>query len=395
MAHLAIVGSFSVNGVAAVHTELLKKDVLRLFYEFFPEKFNNKTNGITHRRWLLKSNPSCAELLTDTIKEDWIHNPALMGKLAVYKDEKQVRDGLERIKRQNKERLAAYIADTSGVKVDPASMFDVQIKRIHAYKRQLLNVLHIMHLYNEIIDSPGLDMVPRTFIIGGKAAPSYYYAKSVIKLITSLASIVNGDPRVKGRLKVVFLENYSVSVAELVFPASDVSEQISTASKEASGTGNMKFMMNGAITVGTMDGANIEIKELVGDDNFITFGLSVEDVLAYYASHSYRSADIYAADERLRRVVDQLANGFFDSAAVPKHEFGNIKRSLLDYNDEFFVLKDFDGYAKAHKKVDELYRNRRKWLAMSAVNIAQSGAFSSDSTIRQYASEIWKVAPLK
>jgi starch phosphorylase len=393
MAHLAIVGSFSVNGVAAVHTEILKKDVLKRFYEFFPEKFNNKTNGITHRRWLMKSNPQCAALLTDAIKEDWTRNPTLMGKLAVYKDDRQVQDGLERIKRANKERLAAYVRDKAGVSVDPSSIFDVQVKRIHAYKRQLLNVLHIMHLYNEILDKPGVEMAPRTFIVGGKAAPSYYYAKNVIKLFTSLADMINGDPAVKDRLKLVFLENYCVSVAELVFPASDISEQISTASKEASGTGNMKFMMNGAITVGTMDGANIEIRDLVGDDNFIRFGLSVDEVLAYYANRSYSSWDVYVADERVRRVVDQLTSGFIRD--IPKNEFANIRRSLLDYNDEFFVLKDFDSYVKAQAKAESLYSDRGKWLSMSAVNIAQSGAFSSDNTIRQYASEIWKVSPLK
>ena len=393
MAHLAIVGSFSVNGVAAVHTELLKSDVLKRFYEFFPEKFNNKTNGITHRRWLLKANPDCAELLSDVIKEDWIHNPLLMNKLAVFKDDRHIQESLESIKRANKERLAAYINDHCSVLVDPDSIFDVQIKRIHAYKRQLLNVLHIMYLFNEILDNPGINIVPRTFIIGGKAAPSYYYAKSVIKLITSLADIINNHPVVKDRIKVVFLENYSVSLAELIFPASDISEQISTASKEASGTGNMKFMMNGAVTVGTMDGANIEIRDMVGDDNFISFGLSVQQVLEYYSNHTYHPWDLYLSDERIKRVLDQLTNGFIHS--VPKDEFANIRKSLLDYNDEFFVLKDFDDYVTAQKKVDELYRNKQKWLSMSAVNIAQSGKFSSDNTIKQYASDLWDIVPIR
>ncbi|MDR3121920.1 MAG: glycogen/starch/alpha-glucan phosphorylase [Clostridiales bacterium] len=393
MAHLAVVGSFSVNGVAAVHTEILKRDVLRLFYEFYPEKFNNKTNGITHRRWLVKANPQCAALLDEMIKDDWVHNPLLMQKLEVHKSDACMQGNLAAIKRENKVRLSNYIKAKSGISVDPDSIFDVQIKRIHAYKRQLLNVLHIMHLYNEILENPKLDVVPRTFIIGGKAAPSYYYAKNIIKLVTSLADLINTNPRVKDRLKVVFLENYCVSLAELVFPASDISEQISTASKEASGTGNMKFMMNGAVTVGTMDGANIEIRDMVGEDNFITFGLSVAEVLAYYQNGGYNAWDIYAADERLRLVVDQLTNGFFGT--VPRNEFNNVRRSLLDYNDEFFVLKDFDSYAAAHQKVDALYRDQKKWLAMSAVNIAHSGAFSSDNTIRQYASEIWKVSPLK
>jgi starch phosphorylase len=392
MAHLAVVGSFSVNGVAAVHTELLKHDVLKRFYEFYPEKFNNNTNGITHRRWLIKSNPKCAQLITDTIKADWPSDTALMGKLADHKNEKAVQDGLERVKRENKARLAKFIKSSLGVAVDPSSIFDVQIKRIHAYKRQLLNVLQIMHQYNEILDDPDIDIVPRTYIIGGKAAPSYYFAKNVIKLINSIAAIINNDKKVRDRIKVIFLENYSVSVAELVFPASEVSEQISTASKEASGTGNMKFMMNGAVTIGTMDGANIEIRDQVGDENFVTFGLSVSEVLDYYRNGRYVSNDVYAADERLRRVVDQLTNGFV--VDVPRDEFVNIRRSLLDYNDEFFVLKDFDGYLAAQRRVDELYRDRKRWLAMSAVNIARSGAFSSDNTIRQYASDIWKVAPL-
>ena len=389
MAHLAIVGSYSVNGVAAVHTEILKNDVLKNFYEFYPQKFNNKTNGITHRRWLLKSNPKCAELISDYVGKDWIDDPISIKKLADFKDDKQLQGSLEFIKRLNKERLATYIKNQTGIIVDHKSIFDVQVKRIHAYKRQLLNILHIMYLYNEIQDNPKMHMVPRTFIIAGKAAPSYYYAKSIIKLINSLSSMINNDPIVKDRLKIVFLENYRVSLAELIFPASDVSEQISTASKEASGTGNMKFMMNGAITIGTMDGANIEIKDMVGDENFITFGLSVEEVLAYYKNGKYHSEDYYHADERLKRVIDQLTNGYISS--VPRDEFINIRRSLLDYNDEFFVLKDFDSYVNAQKKIDSLYRDQRKWLSMSAVNIAQSGKFSSDNTIKQYANELWKI----
>jgi len=393
MANLAVVGAFSVNGVAAVHTEILKNDVLKNFYEFYPEKFNNKTNGITHRRWLLKSNPECASLLSKYIKEDWIHKPAYMSRLEEHIADPIVLESLHKIKRQNKIRFSNYLFKYFGKSVDPDSIFDVQIKRIHAYKRQLLNAFHIMHLYNELCEDPSIDVVPRTFIIGGKAAPSYYYAKNIIKLITSLSDIINNNPRVRDKLHVEFLENYSVSVAELVFPASDVSEQISTASKEASGTGNMKFMMNGAVTIGTMDGANIEIRDNVGDDNFITFGLSVEQVLDFYANGGYNSWDIYAADERLRIIIDQLTNGFFNS--VPRYEFENIRRSLLDYDDEFFVLKDFDSYALAQKKIDALYRDRTKWLSMSAMNIAHSGSFSSDNTIGQYASDIWNVTPIK
>ena len=392
MANLAVVGCFSVNGVAAVHTEILMKDVLKNFYELYPEKFNNKTNGITHRRWLVKSNPECTRLLNEKIADDWIRSPLLMNKFEAFKDDRGVQERLATIKRDNKVRLSNYLKAKNGASVDPDSIYDVQIKRIHAYKRQLLNAIHIMHLYNELSEDPTLDVVPRTFIIGGKAAPSYYYAKNIIKLITSLMDKINNNPRVRDKLHVEFLENYNVGVAELVFPASDVSEQISTASKEASGTGNMKFMMNGAVTIGTMDGANIEIHEHVGDDNFITFGLSVEQVLGYYANGGYISWDVYMADERLRRIIDQFTNGFFNSASL--HEFDNIRRSLLDYNDEFFVLKDFDSYVAAQRNIDAIYHDKHRWLSMSAVNIAQSGAFSSDSTIDQYANDIWRVKPI-
>ena len=389
MAHLAIVGSYSVNGVAAVHTEILKNEVLRYFYEFSPEKFNNKTNGITHRRWLLKANPGVSKLLTSTITDDWIAHPLTMSNLTAFKDDPSLQDSMKRVKRQNKVRLANYIKDKSNIILNPDAIFDVQIKRIHAYKRQLLNVLHILYLYNEILDDPGYDMIPRAFIIGGKAAPSYYYAKSIIKLITTVADRINNDPLVKDRIKVVFLENYSVSSAEMIFPASDISEQISTASKEASGTGNMKFMMNGAITVGTMDGANIEIKEAVGEDNFITFGLTVKEVLDYYSYGGYNSWDVYHSNAKLRRVVDELANGFFNK--VPRDEFATVKKSLLDYLDEYFVLKDFDSYVMAQNEADFLYRNQKKWTAMSIVNIARSGKFSSDNTIKQYATELWRI----
>jgi len=392
MAHLAIVGSYSVNGVAAVHSEILKKEVLKNFYEYYPGKFNNKTNGITHRRWLLKSNPGVSKLISDTIKNDWVRNPAMMSKLEAFKDDVALKENAAKIKRLNKERFAKYVQSHSNITINPDSIFDVQIKRIHAYKRQLLNLLHIMYLYNEILDNPGFDMVPRTFIIGGKAAPSYYYAKSIIKLVSSLADKVNSDPAVKDRIKIVFLENYNVSIAEIVFPASDISEQISTASKEASGTGNMKFMMNGAITVGTMDGANIEIKEAVGEENFITFGLSVKEVLDYYANGGYHSWDIYNSDEKVRRIIDELTNGFI--GFVPREEFATIRKSLLDYNDEYFVLKDFSSYVDAHKIVDAIYRVPEKWNSMSIVNIAQSGRFSSDNTIKQYASELWNIHPL-
>ena len=392
MANLAVVGSFSVNGVAAVHTEILKNNVLKLFHEYYPNKINNKTNGITHRRWLIKSNPDCAELLNQKIDGDWARNPALIKKLDEFKDDPGVQESLAQIKRKNKVRLSNYIKATSGASIDPDSIFDVQIKRIHAYKRQLLNALHIMYLYNELCEDPSLDIAPRTFLIGGKAAPSYYYAKSIIKLITTLSDKINKNSGVREKLRVEFLENYCVSLAELVFPASDVSEQISTASKEASGTGNMKFMMNGAVTIGTMDGANIEIFEHVGEDNFVSFGLSVAQVLDYYANGGYSAWDVYAADERLRLLVDQLTNGMF--SAVPRFEFDGIRRSLLEYNDEFFVLKDFDSYIGAQKKIDAFYRDKKLWGSMSAANIAHSGAFSSDNTIAQYAGEIWKTEPI-
>ena len=390
MANLAVVGSFSVNGVAAVHSELLKNVVMRDMYDFYPDKFNNKTNGITHRRWLLKSNPDLTALINECIGEKWIKEPHLMEEFQKYKDDRGVHKRLYDIKRENKLRLAEYIKQRNGITVDPDSVFDVQVKRIHAYKRQLLNALHIQYLYNRLTDDPNFDMVPRTFIFAGKAAPSYYFAKNIIKYINDLSRMIENDKRVNDRLKVVFLENYNVGLAENIFPASDVSEQISTASKEASGTGNMKFMMNGAITVGTDDGANIEIRELVGDENFVLFGMSVDEVLSLHSQGSYNSRDLIHHDQRLDNIIRQLSTGsLFPFTA--KEDFSSILRVLIDYNDEFFVLKDFDSYVKAHEKVDGLYRQQKKWASMSIVNIAKSGYFSSDSTIQQYADEIWKL----
>lgn len=391
MANLAVVGSFSVNGVAAVHSELLKTLVMRELYEFFPEKFGNKTNGVTHRRWLIKANPLLTKLLEETIGPYWIHKPERLQYLQQYKDDAGVLENLHKIKRSNKERLAAFIKKNVGIIVDPDSIFDVQVKRIHAYKRQLLNVLHIIHLYNRLCDDPGFDMAPRTFIIAGKAAPSYYFAKSIIKLINELADVVNNDPRIEGRIKLVFLENYGVQMAEHIFPASDVSEQISTASKEASGTGNMKFMMNGAVTIGTDDGANIEIRQLVGDNNFFLFGLSVKEVLDYYANGGYSSSALLNSDARLGRIIRQLHGGFFTK--VPHDEFISIVRSLLAYNDEYFVLRDFDSYAEAQQKVDAAYKDRKRWQGMALQNIAYGGRFSSDYTIAQYARDIWRISP--
>ena len=389
MANLAVVGAFSVNGVAAVHTELLRTVVMKDFYEFFPEKFNNKTNGITHRRWLIQSNGHLADLITENIGEEWITQPLALAKFAKCANKVSVQKRMQLIKRQNKERLAAYIQSSTGIIVDPASLFDVQVKRIHAYKRQLLNALHILHLYYELLDNPSMDMVPRTFIFAGKAAPSYYYAKNIIKLINELARLVNNDPVVAGRIRVVFLENYGVALAEKIFPASEISEQISTATKEASGTGNMKFMLNGALTIGTDDGANIEIRQAVGDDNFILFGLSVDEVLAYHANGGYNSIDLCDHDPRLVRIMEGLQGHLFPH--LPHDEFSGIVRSLLQYNDEFFVLRDFDSYVTAQKRVDALCHDPKKFTASSIANVAHAGVFSSDNTIAQYAREIWKL----
>jgi starch phosphorylase len=389
MAHLAVVGSFSVNGVAAVHSELLKHVVMRDFYDYYPSKFNNKTNGITHRRWLLKANPELATLVTETIGETWIDDPTELRFFRKFQGDTGVYDQMMKIKRLNKERLAQYVQESTGVRLDPESIFDVQVKRIHAYKRQLLNALHIHSLYNQLRENPDLEMVPRTFIFSGKAAPSYHFAKTIIKYINELANLVNNDRRVRRKMRVVFLENYSVGLAERIFPASEVSEQISTASKEASGTGNMKFMMNGAVTLGTNDGANIEIRQLVGDDNFILFGLSVDEVLQY-AGGGYNSVSVYQGDPRLQQVFNQLMTGEL-FPHVPPESFTSIVRALLEYNDEFYVLKDFSSYMEAHEKIDTLYRDPNAWNGMSLTNIAMSGNFSSDNTIRQYASEIWKI----
>ena len=392
MANLAVVGSFSVNGVAQVHTELLKSSILRDFYEYYPNKFNNKTNGITQRRWLLKSNPKLADAISDMIGTDWKKDPTSMSLLAEKKNNKAFLQTLADIKRENKKKLASYIKEHNNITVDPDSIFDVQVKRFHAYKRQHLNAMHINYLYNRLLEDSSFDMLPRTFIFSGKAAPSYYFAKSMIKYVNDLSYVINNDPRVKDRIKVVFLENYSVGLAEHIFPASDVSEQISTASKEASGTSNMKFMMNGAITIGTDDGANIEIRELVGDENFILFGISVEEVLSYYTQGGYSSVGVYDNDPRIRKIIDELATGsIFPEAS--REAFVSIIRSLLDYNDEFFVLRDFDSYVKAHERVDALYRDKDTWNRMMLMNIAQSGHFSSDNTINQYARDIWKIEP--
>ena len=379
MANLAIVGSHSVNGVAKLHTEILKKREMSDFYYLYPSKFNNKTNGITHRRWLIRSNPKLTKLLVDTIGDSFIKHPTDLENFKNYLDDPGVLEKLGQIKKDNKERLAQEIYKSNGIVIDTNSIFDVQIKRIHAYKRQTLNCLRIMDLYNKLIENPNLDIIPRTFIFAGKAAPGYYLAKNIIELICRVAETVNNDPRVNDKIKVVMLENYQVSLAEKIIPATDLSEQISTTTKEASGTSNMKFMMNGAITIATLDGANIEIKDEVGEDNIVIFGLNAEEVLNYHKQGGYSSWDVCNNDPRLQRVTNDLINGKYCS---DKDRFRTIYENLLTYNDEFFVLKDFDAYLAAQDKVNKLYMNKEKWQRMCGVNIAHSGIFSSDRTIQ-------------
>lgn len=391
MARLAVVGSHSVNGVAAIHTDILKEHIMGEFHKHYPGKFNNKTNGITHRRWLLKANPQLANLITDCIGSSWITKPEDLKAFAKFAEDKKVQERLRKIKVANKKVLAKYIKEKTGVVVNVNSIFDIQIKRIHSYKRQMLNIFHIMDLYNRLKENPDLDITPRTFIFAGKAAPGYYIAKQTIKLINVLSQMINADKSIKNKLKVVFLENYSVSVGEILFPAADVSEQISTASKEASGTGNMKFMLNGAVTIGTMDGANVEIHEAVGDDNIFIFGLRSEQVFDYYIHGGYSAWHEYNNDERLKTILEQLVNGYLP---YQKEEFRAIYMSLLTNNDEFFVLKDFDAYAKAQVDLDKGYKNKDNWSKMSIHNIANAGIFSSDRTIRQYAEDIWGTRPV-
>lgn len=391
MAHLAIVGSFSVNGVAKLHTEILKKREMNQFYQLFPEKFNNKTNGIAHRRWLLKANPKLSALISESIGSSWTYSAEDLSRLLKYQHDHSFLDQLLKIKNENKQRLADIIFEKTGVSVDSNAIFDVQVKRLHAYKRQLLNVLHIMYLYNRMKEDSNFTIAPRVFIFGAKASPGYYYAKKIIKLINSVADKVNHDPKIGDKMKVIFLENYRVSLAEKIFPASDVSEQISTASKEASGTGNMKFMINGALTVGTLDGANIEIQELVGQDNIFTFGLTADEVLHYYHHGGYQSVEYYHHDSRIRHAVDQLVNGFFPDV---HNEFEPIFDSLLEENDQYFVLKDFASYAEIQRKIGEAYQDKNHWQKMSLNNIARAGYFSSDRTIKEYADGIWGIKSL-
>ena len=394
MAHLAICAGYSVNGVARLHTEILKKQELKDFYEMFPEKFNNKTNGITQRRFLLHANPLLADWVTAHIGDEWITNLPKIKKLAVYADDKKAQQEFMNIKYQNKVRLAEYIKKHNGIDVDPRSIFDVQVKRLHEYKRQLLNILHVMYLYNDLKEHPERDFYPRTFIFGAKAAAGYMNAKLTIKLINSVADVVNNDPAIGGKIKVVFIEDYRVSNAEIIFAASDVSEQISTASKEASGTGNMKFMLNGALTIGTMDGANVEIVEEVGEENAFIFGLSSDEVINYENNGGYNPMDIFNSDPDIRKVLMQLINGTF--APDDPDRFRPLYNSLLNTQntakaDTYFILKDFKSYAEAQEKVEKAYRDEQGWARSAILNTACSGKFTSDRTIQEYVDDIWKL----
>ena len=394
MAHLAIAAGYSVDGVAQLHTEILKHQELKDFYEMMPEKFNNKTNGITQRRFLLHGNPLLAKWVTDHVGDEWITDLPKISKLKLYVDDEKAQHEFMNIKYQNKLRLAKYIKEHNGVDVDPRSIFDVQVKRLHEYKRQLMNILHVMYLYNKLKENPEMDFYPRTFIFGAKAAAGYQRAKLTIKLINSVADVVNNDPAIKGRLKVVFIEDYRVSNAEWIFAAADVSEQISTASKEASGTGNMKFMLNGAVTLGTMDGANVEIVEEVGEENAFIFGMSSDEVIALEKQGGYDPSQLFNTDQDIRHVLMQLINGEF-SPQNPEL-FRELYNSLLidgGYNrpDPYFILKDFRSYAEAQERVEAAYRDTSGWAKKAMINVACSGKFTSDRTIKEYVDEIWKL----
>ena len=398
MANLAIASGFSVNGVAKLHTEILKKQELKDFYEMMPQKFNNKTNGITQRRFLLHGNPLLAEWITGKIGDEWITDLSHLNKLSVYIDDEKCQQEFMNIKYKNKIRLAEYIKEHNGIEVNPRSIFDVQVKRLHEYKRQLLNILHVMHLYNQLKANPGMEFYPRTFIFGAKAAAGYRRAKATIKLINNVANVINNDRSIDGKIKVVFIENYRVSNAEIIFAAADVSEQISTASKEASGTGNMKFMLNGAPTLGTMDGANVEIVEEVGEENAFIFGLSSDEVINYEQNGGYNPKDIYNNDQDIRTVLTQLVNGMYSPEDTEM--FREIYNSLLESNgyeraDQYFILKDFRSYEEAQKKVAKAYQDETGWAKMAMINVAKAGKFSSDRTIEEYVKDIWKLEKVK
>ena len=398
MAHLAIVGSYSVNGVAKLHTEILEKQELKDFYEMMPQKFNNKTNGITQRRFLLHGNPLLADWVTSKIGSEWITDLSQVKKLKVFVDDEKCQQEFMNIKYQNKLRLARYIKEHNGIDVDPRSIFDVQVKRLHEYKRQLMNILHVMYLYNQLKDNPNMDIVPRTFIFGAKAAAGYTRAKLTIKLINAVADVINNDRTINGKLKVVFIEDYCVSNAELIFAAADVSEQISTASKEASGTGNMKFMLNGALTIGTMDGANVEVAEEVGKENMFIFGGSADGIINLENNGGYDPMEIFNSDQDIRRVLMQLINGYY--APQDPELFRDIYNSLLntqssDRADTYFILKDFRSYAEAEDRIDKAYRDEKWWARTAMLNTACSGKFSSDRTIEEYVKDIWHLNKVK
>ena len=398
MANLAIAAGFSVNGVARLHTEILKERELHEFYEMFPEKFNNKTNGITQRRFLYHGNPLLADWVSRYIGKDWITNLAHIEKLAIYAEDEKAQQEFMNIKYQNKLRLADYILKHNGVEVNPRSIFDVQVKRLHEYKRQLLNILHVMYLYNKIKEHPDMEFYPRTFIFGAKAAAGYRNAKLTIKLINSVADVINNDRSINGKIKVVFIEDYKVSNAEWIFAAADVSEQISTASKEASGTGNMKFMLNGAVTIGTMDGANVEIVEEAGEENEFIFGMSAQEVIEHEAKRDYDPMQIFNSDQEIRQVLMQLINGFY--SGNDSELFRPLYNSLLNtqntqYADTYFILKDFRSYAQAQERVEAAYRDEKRWAKMAILNVAHSGKFTSDRTIQEYVDDIWHLNKVK
>ncbi len=388
MANLAIIGGYSVNSVAKLHTELLKEDTLRDFYNLYPEKFNNKTNGIVQRRWTQIADQPLSKTIDKWIGSGWRSDIHELRKLNDLVDNPEVLNDFYHVKQEAKARLAAYIKETKGIEVSTDAIFDVQVKRLHAYKRQLLNVLNIIKQYWDLKDNPDKDIVPHVYIFGAKAAPGYHFAKSVIKVINELANLINNDSSLNGKLKVVFLENYNVSLAELIIPAANVSEQISLASKEASGTSNMKFMMTGAITLATLDGANIEIKDEVGSDSIVIFGMDKDDVYRHYERHDYYSRSIYENNPIIRRVVDSFINGTIPNI---QGEGTEIYESLITHNDEYFLLEDFTAYVEAQEKIDQLYRNQEQWMRMSLINIADSDKFTSDDTITQYAKEIWQL----
>ncbi|MBD2020702.1 glycogen/starch/alpha-glucan family phosphorylase, partial [Leptolyngbya sp. FACHB-36] len=391
MAHLACVGSHAINGVAALHSELLKQDVLRDFYEMYPEKFSNKTNGVTPRRFIVLSNPRLTKLINSKIGDNWIKNLEDLRKLEAFVDDPEFRQEFRQIKHAIKQDLATYIKQQYDITVDPNSLFDIQAKRFHEYKRQHLNTLHIITLYNRIKANPDIDITPRTFLFGGKAAPGYYMAKLMIKLITAVSEVVNRDPDVRDRIKVLFLKDYNVKFAQRVYPAADLSEQISTAGKEASGTGNMKFALNGALTIGTLDGANVEIREEVGEENFFLCGLTTEEVYALKASGKYNPRQYYENNAELKKVIDRIASGFFSHGDTEL--FKPMIDSLLN-RDEYLLLADYQSYIECQDRVSQAYRDQDRWTRMAILNVARMGKFSSDRSIHDYCTDLWHIQPI-